>query len=100
MAEQKLSTADILAKIRAGKGGAAAPAADAPVAKAAPAAKPAVAVASDAPKLSVEEMLRAVRGESASLTPSATPRVKPDIVIMPQKPPAAKAKKETGKDRR
>ena len=98
------STSDILAAIRAAKGGAAAPAAGVPAAKAAPAVKPAAAVASGAPKPSVEEMLNAVRGKSASaevaVAAPAVP-VKPALPPMPTKPPAAKDKKAaSGVDRR
>ena len=101
------STSDILAAIRAAKGGAAAaPDAGAPAAKAAPAAKPVAAVASGAPKPSVEEMLNAVRGKSASTSAEvavAAPAVpaKPVLPPMPTKPPAAKDKKAaSGVDRR
>lgn len=100
------STSDILAAIRAAKGGAAAPAAGAPAAKAAPVVKPVAAVASGAPKPSVEEMLNAVRGKSASTSAEvavAAPAapVKPVLPPMPTKPPAAKDKKAaSGVDRR
>jgi cytochrome b6-f complex iron-sulfur subunit len=88
------STADILAAIRAGKSGAA-PAEGTP-------AKPAVAArqaapAGDAPKLSVEEMLRAVRGEAAptsgaaATTAAAVVPAKPVVPPIPVKP-APKAK--------
>lgn len=97
------STVDILAAIRAGKGGAAAPASAAPAAKAVPVVKPAAtAVASGGPKLSVEEMLKAVRGQGPAAT-AATPApvTKPDIVLaIPQKPPTAKDKKKGETDRR
>ncbi len=86
-----VSTTDILAAIR-GKGGAAAPASSAT-----PAAKTATAVASRGPNLSVEEMLKAVRGEGAAKTAQAASLVtKPDIVLqIPLKPPAASAKKKS-----
>lgn len=89
-------TSDILAAIRAGKTGAAAPAGDAPAASAAPAAKPAAAVASGAPKPSVEEMLKAVRGEKAAAdvaTSAPVIPVKPTLPPIPVKPGAAKDKK-------
>ena len=104
------STSDILAAIRAAKGGAAAtaPAVAAPTAKASPAVteKTVTAVASVAPKLSVEEMLNAVRGKSASseiasagVVPAAP--AKPVLPPMPVKPSAAKDKKAAaGVDRR
>lgn len=91
------STADILAAIRAGKSGAAAaPASAAPAAKAASAAKPAAVVASGGPKPSVEEMLKAVRGQGVVAAASAPAAVtKPEIVLtIPQKPPASKDKKK------
>lgn len=99
------STADILAAIRAGKGGAAAaPASATPSAKAAPAAKPGTAVvASDGPKPSVEEMLKAVRGETsatAAAVATAPAPAKPALPPIPVKPPAAKDKKGAGTDRR
>lgn len=94
------STSDILAKIRAQKAGAVAPAVETPVAKAAPAAKPAVVVASGAPKPSVEEMLNAVRGKSANagvgssvVVDAPVVPVKPALPPVPVKPPAAKEKK-------
>lgn len=97
------STADILAAIRAAKGGAAAgPASDAPTAKAAPAAKSASVPASSGAKLSVEEMLKAVRGEKSAETTaivSPTTPVKPALPPIPVKPPSAKDKK-AGTDRR
>ena len=108
------SPADIMAAIRAqgakkaqgadAPASAVAAAGDASAAKAAPAAKPAaVAVAaSDGPKLSVEEMLKAVRGETA-LVPAAAAMIvapaKPALPPMPVKPVAAKDKK-AGTDRR
>ena len=104
------STSDILAAIRAAKGGAAAtaPAVAAPTAKASPAVteKTVAAVAGGAPKLSVEEMLNAVRGKSASaeiasagVVPAAP--AKPVLPPMPVKPSAAKDKKAAaGVDRR
>ena len=95
-------TSDILAAIRAGKTGAAAPAGDVPAATAAPAAKPAAVVASGAPKPSVEEMLKAVRGEKAAAVVAASAPVipvKPVLPPIPVKPPAAKDKK-AGTDRR
>jgi cytochrome b6-f complex iron-sulfur subunit len=101
------STSDILAAIRAGKAGvAAAPAPATPAAKTAPAspAKAAALVASDAPKLSVEEMLAAVRGKAASVESAVSASVapaKPALPPMPVKPPAAKDKKAAaGVDRR
>lgn len=99
------STADILAAIRAGKGGgaAAAPASSAPAAKVAPAAKSAVATAaSGGPKPSVEEMLKAVRGEVSALAVVAVPAVpvKPALPPVPVKPVAAKDKKGVATDRR
>lgn len=56
---------------------------------------------SGGPKLSVEEMLKAVRG-GAAVAPaeSVLVKTKPDIVLVPQKPPAAKDKKAKGADRR
>ncbi len=106
------STSDILAAIRAAKGGAAAaaPAAAASAAKVAlpVAAKTVAAVASGAPKPSVEEMLNAVRGKSAGASAEvaaagAAPAapVKPALPPIPVKPPAAKDKKAAvGVDRR
>ena len=96
------STSDILAKIRAQKGGAVAapPVTEAPTPKAAPAAKPVVAVASGAPKPSVEEMLNAVRGKTVGASESVSAiadspvlPVKPVLPPVPVKPPAAKDKK-------
>lgn len=86
------STKDILAAIRAGKGGAApaaAPEAAAPVAAApasAPAAKPAAAAASGAPLPSVQEMLKAVREGKAAA--AETEKAKAPVVAppMPAKP--------------
>ena len=83
------STKDILAAIRAGKGGAAlAAAASAPAASTAPAAKPAIEPGKPAP--SVQEMLKAVRegkvvGAAASGEPAA---VKAPVAAppMPAKP--------------
>lgn len=104
------STSDILAAIRAAKGGgASAPAAvPSPTAQAAApvtaTAKPAAAVASGAPKPSVEEMLNAVRGKAASADVAAAAPVtpaKPVLPPIPVKPPAAKDKKAAaGVDRR
>lgn len=98
------STADILAAIRAGKGGAAvAPASSAPAAKVAPAAKSAVAASvGGGPKPSVEEMLKAVRGETSASAAVATAPVpvKPALPPIPVKPPAAKDKKGATTDRR
>jgi cytochrome b6-f complex iron-sulfur subunit len=94
------ATSDILAAIRAGKpGGAAAPAA-APAAKAVPAAKATEAAPSGAPKPSLEEMLKAVRGDAVAQPAAVVAPVKPDILIVPQKPAAAKAKKGAEPDRR
>jgi cytochrome b6-f complex iron-sulfur subunit len=78
-----------MAAIRGSKGGAAAPAAASAATTTTP--KPAAAVASEGPKLSVEEMLKAVRGGETTVTAPAAP-VKPALVI-PSKPPAAKDKK-------
>lgn len=98
------STADILAAIRGAKGGAAAESAgDAPVAKAAPAAKSVSVSASGGAKPSVEEMLKAVRGEqSAEVAVAAAPAipVKPTLPPIPVKPPSAKDKKAGATDRR
>ena len=98
------STSDILAAIRAGKSTAApTPSGDTPAAKTAPAVKPAAAVASGGPKLSVEAMLKAVRGEAPdSVAAIATPAipVKPTLPPIPVKPPAAKDKKAGASDRR
>ena len=98
------STADILAAARAGKSAAAAPTAAAPAAKptaAKPAAaKGAVAAATeDGPRLSVEEMLAAVRPAAAApaepkVTPVLAPAAKtaPPAPVRPSaKPAAAKA---------
>lgn len=74
------STADILAAIRAGKSGAAAPAEKAP---AKPAVAPKTAPAGEVPKLSVEEMLRAVRGEVA---PASGAAAAPPAAVVPSKP--------------
>lgn len=91
-----------MAAIRGAKGGAVAESAvDAPAAKAAPAAKP--VSASGGVKPSVEEMLKAVRGEkSAEASAAAAPVVpaKPTLPPMPVKPPAAKDKKAGATDRR
>lgn len=97
-----------MAAIRANKGNAAAPAAsDAPAAKAAPAAKPAVVAASSGPKPSVEEMLKAVRGEKpaaalAAVAGTSVPAVpvKPVLPPTPIKPAATKDKKGAATDRR
>lgn len=98
------STADILAAIRGAKSGAATESAgDAPAAKAAPAVKSAPASASGGAKPSVEEMLKAVRGEkSAEATVAAVPAipVKPTLPPIPVKPPSAKDKKAGATDRR
>jgi len=91
------STADILAAARAGKAAGAAPAAAKPAA-AKPAAKPAAAAATeDGPKLSVEEMLAAVRPAAApSAEAKATPvaaaaaKVPPPAPVRPSAKPAAK----------
>ena len=82
-----------MAAIRGNKGAAAAgsvPAATTTV----PAASSPVAVASDGPKLSVEEMLKAVRGGESTAVAVAAPALpaKPALVI-PVKPAAAKDKK-------
>lgn len=97
------STSDILAAIRAGKGGAAAPTASAE----SPAVKsdvgPAAAKASGGVKPSVEEMLKAVRGDTASAAVAiAAPvvPVKPTLPPIPVKPVASKDKKSAGTDRR
>jgi cytochrome b6-f complex iron-sulfur subunit len=91
------STSDILAAIRAAKGGAPAPASEgaAPVAAKVAPTKVAAAASSDGPKLSVEQMLKAVRGEAAAAAVVATPAAptKPTLPPMPVKPPAAKDKK-------
>jgi cytochrome b6-f complex iron-sulfur subunit len=96
------STADILAAARAGKATAAAPAAAAKPAAAKPvAAKPvaqgaAAAVPADGPKLSVEEMLAAVRPAAAPAEPKATPvavaapKVAPPAPVRPSAKPAGK----------
>jgi cytochrome b6-f complex iron-sulfur subunit len=110
------STAEILAAARAAKGGTggatAAPAAATPAAKpvAKPAAKAAVAAtADDGPKLSVEEMLAAVRPAAAAPAESkATPvlapaaKVAPPAPVRPSAKPAAKpgAKGAAGETRR
>lgn len=100
------STSDILAAIRARKGGAPAPESAAPAVAPAPAAaaKPVAAVASGAPKPSVEEMLNAVRGKAASAEVAATAPAAPAKLVLPPipvKPPAAKDKKAAaGVDRR
>lgn len=97
------STSDILAAIRAGKAGAA-PANDASAVAATPAAKPAAVVASSGPKPSLEEMLKAVRGDAptaASTVAAPAISVKPTLPPIPLKPPAAKDKKAAaGLDRR
>ena len=85
------ATSDILAAIRAGKGGTAASEASASVPKAAPAKSVAVA-SSGAPKPSVEEMLKAVRGGAASVAPMGE-STKPVLPPLPVKPVAAKDKK-------
>ncbi len=87
------ATSDILAAIRAGKAGSAAPAAGAPVEKAA-AVKSVATVASGAPKPSVEEMLKAVRGAAVAVD-AATPEVTAKLTLppLPVKPVAAKDKK-------
>ena len=91
------ATNDILAAIRAGKGGAPSGAvAGATVAKVAAPAKPAAAAAvSGAPKPSVEEMLKTVRGEVTGVVAAAAAAVptKPTLPPMPVKPVAAKEKK-------
>ena len=85
------ATGDILAAIRAGKGGAA-PAASSSAA--APKAAVAQSVASGAPKPSVEEMLKAVRGEvAAGGAVAAVVPAKPTLPPMPVKPAASKDKK-------
>ncbi len=98
------STSDILAAIRAGKSGAAAaPAGEATAATASPVAKPAAVIASGAPKPSVEEMLKAVRGEkTAEAVTSSAPAApaKPVLPPIPVKPPSAKDKKAGTTDRR
>lgn len=102
------STADIMAAIRANKGNAAAPAvSDAPAAKAAPAATPTAVAPSGGPKPSVEEMLKAVRGDKPAAALSAVAGaatsavlVKPALPPMPVKPTATKDKKGAATDRR
>lgn len=91
------STKDIMAAIRAGKGGAAAAATPAPAAaapKAAAAAK--TAAAPSGPMPSVQEMLKAVReGKPSAAGVTETPKEKPAVVAppMPARPvlPAKKA---------
>lgn len=99
------STADVLAAIRAGKSGAAVePAGDAPASKSVSVAKSVASVAGSGPKLSVEEMLKAVRGENPAETApgiaAAAVPVKPVLPPIPVKPPAAKDKKAGSTDRR
>ena len=97
------STSDILAAIRAGKVGAA-PTSDVPAVAATSAAKPAAAVASSGPKPSLEEMLKAVRGDAPAAAPAVAAPVipaKPTLPPIPVKPAAAKDKKASaGLDRR
>ena len=85
------ATSDILAAIRAGKGGAAASEVNASAPKATP-AKSVAAASSGAPKPSVEEMLKAVRGGAASVAPMGE-SAKPVLPPLPVKPVAAKDKK-------
>lgn len=95
------STSDILAAIRAGKSGAAAaPAGEATAATASPVAKPAAVIASGAPKPSVEEMLKAVRGEKTAEAVTSSAPAKPVLPPIPVKPPSAKDKKAGTTDRR
>ena len=96
------STADILAAARAGKSAGAAPAAAAaPAAK--PAAKPAgkavaAATTDDGPKLSVEEMLAAVRPAPAvAAEPKATPVAAPAAKVAPAAPVRPSAKPAAAK---
>ena len=95
------STADILAAARAGKSAAAAPAAAPPAEKPAskPAAKGAVAAATaDGPKLSVEEMLAAVRPAAAApAEPKATPVLAPAAKVAPAAPVRPSAKPAAAK---
>lgn len=86
------ATSDILAAIRAGKGGGSTAAGEATAAPKAAPAKPAVAAPSGAPKPSVEEMLKAVRGDVATSGLAGTP-AKPSLPPLPVKPVAAKEKK-------
>jgi cytochrome b6-f complex iron-sulfur subunit len=93
------STADILAAARASKAGGTAPAASAEAAapKASPKAAPAAAAAeTDGPKLSVQEMLAAVRpGAEAAAPPKPAKPVAPP---MPAKPVPSSAKKAAAVD--
>jgi cytochrome b6-f complex iron-sulfur subunit len=91
-----------LAAARAGKAAGAAPAAAAPAAK--PAAKPAgkaavaSAAATDGPKLSVEEMLAAVRPAPAAVAePKATPVLAPAAKVAPPAPVRPSAKPAAAK---
>jgi cytochrome b6-f complex iron-sulfur subunit len=90
------STADILAAARAQKTAGAAPAAaEAPAAATSPKAAPAAAIDESAPKLSVQEMLAAVRPggvEAAAPKPAAKPVAPP----MPEKPLPSSAKTKKG----
>ena len=103
------STADILAAARAqaaakaagGAAGGAATASSAPAAADAPAAKPAKAAVAAGPKPSVQEMLAAVRGDTAATAVAAAPAAKvlPPAPVRPA-PPAPKAAKAAQADRR
>jgi len=94
------STADILAAARAAKSGGTAPAAapaDAPAAKASPKAAPVASAAeTDGPKLSVQEMLAAVRPGAEAVAPK--PAAKPAAPPMPAKPVPSSAKKAAAVD--
>lgn len=96
------STADILAAARAAKAGGTAPAA--PAAASAPRAAPKAAVAAaaaddeNAPKLSVQEMLAAVRPGGGEGAAPPKPAAKPVAPPMPAKPVPASAKRAAPAD--